>query len=671
MQIYLKKLSLTNFKGTRQLTVDFNEKETFVFGANESGKTTLMDAFLWLLFGKDSSDRKNFEIKTLDSNNQAYSKLDHVVEAVISLDGQEISIRRQFNEKWVQKRGSALTEFNGHETSYYWNDVPLKQSEFDQKIAGIMPENLFKLLTNVTYFNSLDWKERRAMLQQIAGTVTREQVLDIISTADNKPQIAAIIKAFNDKKTIGEFRAQIANQKKRLRDELDALPARIQEASRAIPEPLDYEGIENEIIDLREHVSRIDNMLMNKSAAAKQYQDKISGLHTKKGALSRKIQEVEFAIRQNLLEGKQERERNINNQQSELSTKNSTVQYLDREIANINSSLANLQTKREGRIAEWHKVNNETLQFNDSEFCCPACKTPFPADKVESKKAELANNFNSNKAQRLSAITSEGQQLKQQIDDLNVQLKNKTDESFMLKQDVIAIQSRIEELNIQHRRLCADEDALLTQALSESNEISLLRAEISEIDLEINAPQQVEDNSGLIQRKSQLQSSIDELSKKLAMRETAEKQSARVQELSDQEQTVAAELADLEAIEYTIQQYEKTEMTELENRVNGRFSMVKFKLFEKQINGGETPACVTLINGVPYADANTASKIQAGLDIINVLSSHYGIIAPVWVDNRESVTRLPETACQLINLVVSAEDKTLRIVSAPEMAEVA
>jgi DNA repair exonuclease SbcCD ATPase subunit len=106
MNIRLKKLTLTNFKGIRSFSVIFNDI-TNIFGANTSGKTTLKDAFLWLFFGKDSSDRKDFEIKTLDEHNNPYHNLDHEVEAVIDLDGEEIIIRRSMREKWTKKRGSS------------------------------------------------------------------------------------------------------------------------------------------------------------------------------------------------------------------------------------------------------------------------------------------------------------------------------------------------------------------------------------------------------------------------------------------------------------------------------------------------------------------------------------------------------------------------------------
>jgi exonuclease SbcC len=219
MKIFLQSLKLTNFKGIRELVATFNQV-TNISGQNATGKTTLMDAFLWLFFGKDSTDRKDFEIKTLDENNKPYQRLDHEVEGVLIVDGNELTLRRCYKEKWTKKRGSSEHEFTGHETSYFWNDVPLQQKEYEQKIASLFNENIFKLITNTTYFNSLKWQDRRAVLMQIAGKIDDTEVLERIATVSNKAEVLQITNALNQGKTIDEFKNQLAAKRKKLKDEL-------------------------------------------------------------------------------------------------------------------------------------------------------------------------------------------------------------------------------------------------------------------------------------------------------------------------------------------------------------------------------------------------------------------------------------------------------------------
>src|SRR5690606_25619917 len=192
MNILLKKLTLTNFKGIRSFKVDFNEETTNILGRNEAGKTTLMDSFLWLFFGKDSTDRKDFEIKTLDENNRPYHKLDHEVSLVFDVDGQIIVPRRTLREKWVTKRGERNEVFSGHETHFFWNDVPCKAEEYAAKVSGLLNEGVFKLITNTTYFNALKWQERRQVLLSIAGNISDTEVLDSLMNLTNKGEFDAI-----------------------------------------------------------------------------------------------------------------------------------------------------------------------------------------------------------------------------------------------------------------------------------------------------------------------------------------------------------------------------------------------------------------------------------------------------------------------------------------------
>jgi exonuclease SbcC len=74
----------------------------------------------------------------------------------------------------------------------------------------------------------------------------------------------------------------------------------------------------------------------------------------------------------------------------------------------------------------------------------------------------------------------------------------------------------------------------------------------------------------------------------------------------------------------TIAAFEKAKVEMTNEKINSCFRFVTFKMYNKLINGGDEPCCDILINGVPYADANTASQINAGMDIIETFSRHYG-----------------------------------------------
>jgi DNA repair exonuclease SbcCD ATPase subunit len=656
MKIQLESIKLTNFKKIRSFSINFHSHITNIYGKNEDGKTSLMDAFLWVLFDKDSTDRKDFSIKTLDENNVAYPRLDHEVEVVLNVDGNTITLRKCLNEKWVKRKGSTETEFTGHETSYFWNDVPMKKEVYQAKISELLNEQVFKLITNTTYFNALKWEDRRATLISIAGKINDADI------AAGNPAFEALIKHIAGKKSIKEYKSEIAASKKKIKDQLDLLPSRISEAKLALPEEKDYTLLAEQAAGVQVDIDGIDGLLSNKSLAYQDHQNNLNTLITKRQGLRQLMNDIEFTAKNKVQQNKQARQGKINEEKNALSAKNNErTTFLGSYNSSIDRKTALVKEQGELRI-KWGNINDEKLEFKEGEFCCPACKREFEAADVDAKKTELTNNFNNDKSTRLMAITNRGAAITKELEDLEIKISNITADGIKLKSEIEVIDARIIELQKEHDRLSADEIGEQEKEIAGSETYQKCRRDIVELEEQINTPFQAEDNSALVQRKKDLIIQLNQLQNQMASKGQREQQLKRVQELEDQEGTMAQQLATLEGTEYTILQFEKAQMDELENRINDRFKIVKFKMFKQNINGGEEPCCITLVNGVPYPDVNTAGKIQAGLDIINTLSSHYGVQAPVWVDNRESVTNLPETECQLINLIVNEHAPKLTLV---------
>jgi DNA repair exonuclease SbcCD ATPase subunit len=237
MNLRLMSLRLRNFKGQRDFLFEPNGNNASVFGDNGTGKTTLMDAFSWLLFDKDSTDKKDFAIKTLDENNNVMHGLEHEVEGLLEVDGKRIKLRKVYYEKWTKKRGSTQKEFTGHTTDYFIDDVPMKKGEYDDEVAKIADEEIFKLLTNPTYFNEqMDWKKRRELLLEVCGDLTDEQVI-----ASNA-KLAKLTEILNGR-DVDKHRDTIKAQMKKINEEIDKIPVRINETQLGMP---DIEGIDRD-----------------------------------------------------------------------------------------------------------------------------------------------------------------------------------------------------------------------------------------------------------------------------------------------------------------------------------------------------------------------------------------------------------------------------------------
>ncbi len=658
-KITLLQMKLLNFKGLRAKEINFSNV-TDIFGNNGTGKTTIMDAFLWLLFGKDSTDRKDFEIKTLDSENKPYHKLSHEVSALIDVDGDQVTIRRTFKENWPTKKGTATETFTGHKTEFFWNDVPLNETEFKRKIATILDETLFKLITNTGYFNGLKWQERRNILEPLAGTITHEMVAECISGVD----CTTLIKELNNGKTLSDYKKQIAAKKKLIRDEKDLLPSRIDEAKRSLPEYVDYSALAEKLENAKGAVETIDAQIADKNLVLWEEQQKKSELQQAVHKLSSELRDIEFAERSKVQDRKRLRDQDLNTLRQALEISQTDLRRVSLELSNEASKKANIESLQADLRNKWNDVNNEQLQFKDGAFDCPSCKRALDPTNAESKKEELTKNFNQDKTRRLEEIVQKGQQYGNTLKTVEANITNYTAAENNLTASISHIQTEMKMKSEQNEKLSANDDQEYTIAIDANENYRKIQGQIEELQQKINVPIPPVDTAELQNQKKALAEVIETYTKQISTKEQREKIESRITQLQDQETAQAQEIATLEGIEFTILQFEKAKMDLLESKINSLFSVAKFKMFQTNINGGEEPCCDTLINGVPYSDANTASKIQAGVDIINTLCTFHNISAPIFIDNRESVFLIPDSESQIVNLIASEPDLQLRVVNA-------
>jgi exonuclease SbcC len=644
-KVKILKLSLQNFKGIRSLEISFNDT-TRISGDNATGKTTLVDAFTWLLFGKDSTDRKDFSIKTLDSENKVIEKLDHEVSGVFEVNNETITLRRILREKWVTRRGSETSEMQGHETLFFWNDVPLQAGEFQAKVDAIISEQIFKMVTSPLYFNSLKWQDRRNILTTIAGNLSDSE-------------IASGNKAFQDllevmgSKSLEEYKKELAAKKKKLKDELLLIPARIAELDHNTPEAKDWKLIQDEIDIMDNQIEAIDSQIADSSkgheAFFKVKQDRLKKIND----LKTNISDIEHKGRVSFVNL-------INERSSAIETAKVKIDKLNKEKRESVVELEKLQTSIEifkGEQAKlrdsWLKVNEEEMpEIKAGDCTCYACGQALPEDQLNSKKSHKLVNFNADKDKRLTSIRAEGLAINPRIEKLENQITELLAEDFDV---LIAHQqeiSRTREANkVESVQVLLADNAEYHQVV---NDLEILEstheAEMAPVD-----------NTSLKLKKSGYASRIDELKKQLGAKDQIEQAKIRRNELAAQEKEFVTQLAGFEKSEFIIQEFTKAKVDILESRINGMFSGVKFRLFDTQINGGLVECCDALVNGVPWLDVNNADRINSGISIINVLSDHFGQTAPIWIDNSESITNIHATDSQRIELYVSEPDKILRI----------
>lgn len=665
--IILKQMNLINFKGIRNLSVDFDEV-TNIFGANGTGKTTLFDAFTWLLFGKDSTDRKDFQIKTLDEFNVAIPKIEHEVNAVVLVDGEEILIRRVLKEKWVKNKGALEAEFTGNETLYYWNDVPLSMKEFQNKVSQVLDETIFKLITSPTAFNSLKWQDRRNVLIQIVGNISDNDL-----AAGNSDYEKLVAQLTN--KTLDEYKKQIAATIKKAKDDIKSIPTRIDEVERSKPEPVSEELVQKQIKQKEQRIQEIDNILQDKAAA---HDELIKKRNTNQNLIfdvKSQINSIEFEVREKIKREQKSGDSKTDDIRTKLSEIVSELKaaeakrdtLTDRRDA-LKTQIANLDQMILNGREQWTNVNAKELEFNESEFCCPTCKRDFDAADIDLKKAEMKENFIADKQNQLKRISDNGKSNAAEKENLEKELQiieERIEKGTQYVSDLSSkeTQLRADLLIKNHEQKSVVQPSVHEQLISEltvNNGYRELRKQLQHLEsLTFDIP--AESDSELKSEKNTLAAEITTLKSSLQVNIQIANADARIQELSYEESKLAQQIANVEKEQYTIDNFIRLKIDTIEGKINQKFSYVKFKLFDTQINGAQVETCEALINGVPFSDANTASKINAGVDIINTLCDFYKVSAPIFIDNRESVVELIESKSQVINLIVSARDKKLRM----------
>lgn len=643
MKITIKELTLNGFKGIENSSYNLGEGENFFHGKNGSGKTTLFDSFLWLFFGKDHQGRSDHQLKTI-KNGETQPKAQCSVRAVLSVDNKELSLTRIYAEDWVKPKGQAEEVFKGNTTFYYINDVNVKKSDYDAKISELCSEQVFRPITSPSYFPNLNWKEQRTLLFQMVGDISDDSI-----AADNQDFKQLLIDLTGV--SFDSFKKEIQARKRRLKSQIDDIDPKIDGIKSVIPAALNWSTLANEINTKEDEIKSVENQLSDIVTRSEEENKRISSIREQINELTRANQELKF-----------EEQREIDSKLDELKSKARALHVkVGDSTRDYNSKKARLdflldeKKRREAELtelrSEWASINAEKATFDNKEFICPTCKRSLEVADIESKQSEMTENFNSEKAAKLERNKSKGKPIADRVKEIQAEIDSLGE---LQEVDTTSLDNEIKEVN----------EEIAKQAVKISVNYTSLPVfrentqKIEELVLSCN-PQSV-DTSDLKARKDTLRNEVNELRSKLAQRDIIENSTKTVSDLESNKKVLNQELADLEKKEFTIKEFEYKKNAEYETRINQMFRIIKFKLFKELVNGEIEPTCECIDeNGVPYSVLNNAAQVASGLDIINTLSRFYGIYAPIWIDNRESVTNIPLMDAQIINLVVDPKEPQL------------
>ena len=656
--IKLHSITLINWRGEKKRTTTFNDNApTYILGANGLGKSRHFDAFCWLLFGKDSHDRKDFELRTYDEHHQPLHHCECSVEAVISVDGEEYTIKREYKEQWMKPRGQVEEVFKGNITECTWNGVPVKVSDFQKRIAeNIIDETVFKMITNPHYFaEKMKWQLQRETLLQMAGAKTDEEI-----AADNA-DFKALLDHLNGK-SLSDFRKELAAEKKRLKAEKDDIEPRIDQTQKLMPEAEDWDALQHEKDNAQQQLKDVQAQLDNSADRDKAQLDKVRQLNKRISDIKDKQDEL---CRQHRLDTekeaaqKNEARRNIEQKCKEIATSRSDnnidiahakerMDYLHREIDNLAPQLEQLRK-------DWYKIS--AMQYDGSDIC-PHCGQRLP----ESMIADAKSSFEEHRKKLLQQNSERGKSLSSQQKSFMTELNEKSKALKALQDNDAEYDKQLKDLYDQLAKHPAVKPAEFNN--DDVPGWSDMEKDIQKLEKQVEALSTSQDENAaktvLCQKRDNLQKTIDDLQARLMKRSQIDNGKEEITKLQARGKELAQLIADIERREYTAAQFSKKRIEDCEARINSMFRLVRFQLFDYTQDGNEFETCMPIVNGVPYAVANTASQLNAGLDIINTLCRFNKVSAPIFCDGAESVNNFIPTNSQMIFLSVTT-DKQLVI----------
>jgi DNA repair exonuclease SbcCD ATPase subunit len=675
MKITIKSIHIENFKGINMLDVNFSVK-TKISGQNAVGKTTIFDAFTWLLFNKNSAGEEKFNVRPLDKDGNRIDNVEIKVVAIMDVDGKEVELSKVQKQNWVKKRGTNTVSLQGNPNSYEIDGYPKSEAEFKEYVSGIaQSEEMFKMLTNPQYFSSLKWKDQRDILMKLVSDVSDVELAQ--TDAKYAPLLSELEKAPSTDDIRAKFSKTLTEWKKKQAE----IPVRIDEAMKSkvdidvAEQELAKTDLETKIADIDAKIKDSDGVMMELGREEMQLQFDMSG-----------IMQI---MNRDLTNRRSEIEAELRDLQNEIKRFADTIALKERRVSENETVISNADSERKRLGEEYNAEKAKAFDefpylfdeskwvFDENSTVCSLCGQKLPEDKIEQLKSDFESRKRKAKSDAEEKLKSEKIRFDTEkrtalnrLVDIGTERKNLItklrDENAKVKEEIKSLKEQEQEDIAKKEKLCQQLSSIPEIAdYSQNEEYVELKARHDEVLEEIekmNANGENASVESLKSEKEELQARLYDVNKIIAKASMNVEIDERIGQLQEEQKEIGQKVSDQEQILYLLEEFIRFKLDKVSETINSHFKTVNFKLFEMQLNGGMKDCCECTVNGVPYSTLNSGHRIVAGLDIIRSLSELYGVSVPIFVDNAESLNdfNVPDMDAQLILLSVSA-DKQLKV----------
>lgn len=662
-KILIDKICLRYFKGVENKEIVLGDNINVVKGRNGIGKSTIADAISWVLFGTNQSGATKFGIKTKDKDGNEIEDVAHSVEISLSVQDEQEGLTcyvltRTLTE--TRKEDGSVT----NSYTYKVDGEVETAGDFKKVVDAICPEEVFRLCSSPYSFTQMDWSEQRKRLNEMFGVPSVEDV-----TGGDKKYDA--IKELLEKDDVDKVLKHLNYKRKEVQKSLDEVPVRLEALKNVLPKAEDWADIENrikekglEIDATRKSLNTIDNG--GADLIRKQQNISILNLDYKRKRImeesaQRKMDEILKANAEAKTACKKavaEAEQNIEDLKQKLKS-------FDVALVKCDARMNELDAEKADGKAKWKLIKARKWEWNEDDAFCPTCKQPLPEDQVQRIMEESKKTFLNNQASDLKKLGDDAARIKEEVKKCE-----ETTEYFKTQQKATQTQLDKAEAELEEARKTQEEQAKKEEEkvsvetlLAEKPEYKQVCDRIKKIEAEQEKPA----DKGMSEEDKKLKADVEKklkdleserevLASRLAVKAQWEKVNAQIVGLQEERTQWKEQIDSLDEKIKAASDFQKRSCEVLEENVNRRFKLVRWKMFRRQLDGTEKPWCECSVDGVPYSDLNTAAKINAGLDITNTLKRHYGVDVPCVIDNAETVQEPLYEGGQQIRLTVTDDE---------------
>jgi len=661
MRVKINSLYIRNFKGIRELTIQFGDSITEISGKNATGKTSVYDAFQWLFFNTSSSGDTDKGLNSFSRPRSADgSVVDNIeieVSASLDIDGKATELRKVQKQKWQRIRGTDQTVLKGNENSFEINGVGKKQADFDEFINSIADKEHIKLITDIFYFESLPesdmksgtkiTKGRRSYLLDVAGDVT---AADIIADDPEKwGPVRNELLSFEYKDALTKVKADRANLDKQRKE----LPIRADELSRQISDVPNTSAQAEKMERLKAEIAELDKRIAAISADAER-----SKLESRKADIQRNMSNIKAEAEKVIRDKQYAAEQAYRNAKKSVNDCADEVERGRRTISQWETRLADLNARFKEAEARFNEAKSRV--FPQEEKICPTCGQMLPEKKI----AELMANFASKRNHDMAQCQADGTEILKLLNTANAEIQALKEKDSALQKKLNALKADLQKTESAWKQMQSEK-----ADLSNNADYKKLETEyVSVIDAISKLPDSESEIALLTEEKRKVTAEIESLSRFIKSADMIKMQNdscwARIADLEEEKKAIGQAMALAEQKVFLLEEFAVVQAKKLSDKINECFEVARFSLVDEYQSGGVSAGCKIVYGGIKENAINTGHRIKVLLDIVKTFQRHYGVTFPLFIDNAECLSsdNQPVMDCQLVLLKVT-DDPELKVVA--------